>query len=223
MFEQAAQQHFEWHCEVGGVSSNGKGVCVGMGCFLSKDIVLSAAHVWGGVRHRYDSPCVTHSTGGFRCQVLREWSDWDVIVLRTVERIAGPQVPKTLGSVTNSHPTLSQDRMYLGREVGMISMLSWIDEEGSRDSRSLFTSGRVSSFHFPTSEDQKLKYGLANTVVQRGFSGSAVFLPDGAVVGVLVQFMSFPVDRENISWGRYLLPLVSPLHEIRDEIVGLLT
>ena len=32
-------------------------------------------------------------------------------------------------------------------------------------------------------------YGLANTVVQAGFSGSAVFPADGSIVGVLVQVL----------------------------------
>jgi hypothetical protein len=32
-------------------------------------------------------------------------------------------------------------------------------------------------------------YGLANTVVQRGFSGSAVFLADDSVVGVHANFI----------------------------------
>jgi hypothetical protein len=219
MFEQAAQQHFEWHCQVGGISSDQKGICVGMGCFLSKNIVLSAAHVWSGLHDSYEWPCVTHSTGGFRCEVLREWPDWDVIILRTIERILGPAVTKTPGT---AHPTLSQEKMYLGREVGMFSRLDLTAEEGSRDSLSLFTSGRVSSHHFPKSENQKLKHGLANTVVQRGFSGSAVFLPDGSVVGVLVEGISFPIDLENLSWGRYVIPLVSPLYEIREEIAGLL-
>ena len=59
-------------------------------------------------------------------------------------------------------------------------------------------------------------------VVQRGFSGSAVFLQDGSVVGVLVQCISFPIDLENLSWGRYVLPLISPVYEIRDQIAELL-
>src|SRR5690349_19281055 len=101
--------------------------------------------------------------------------------------------------------------MHLGREVGVFSRLSLADEEGARDSLSLFTSGRVSSFHFPTDDNQKLMYGLANTVVQPGFSGSAVFLADGFIVGVLVQTLSFPTDLEHLSLGRYVLPLVSPL------------
>jgi len=69
---------------------------------------------------------------------------------------------------------------------------------------------------------EQLKYRLSNTIVQSGFSGSAVFLQDGSVVGVLVQGVAFPVALENPSWGRYVLPLVSPLHEIREQISELL-
>jgi Trypsin-like peptidase domain len=219
MFEQAAQQHFEWHCQVGGTSIDRKGICVGMGCFLTDNIVLSAAHVWGAVREKYEWPCVVHSTGGFRCEVLREWPAWDVIVLRTKALIRDSAVTKTQRTPRPSQPVLSQERMYLGREVGVFSRLSLMNEE---DSLSLFTSGRVSSFHFPTDDNQRLKYGLANTVVQKGFSGSAVFLADGSIVGVLVQTLSFPVDLEHPSLGRYVLPIVSPLYEIREEIAGLL-
>ncbi len=87
MFEQAAQQHFEWHCQVGGISSDENGLCTGMGCFLAANIILSAAHVWESIRNRYEYPLVAHSSGGYRCEVLREWLDWDVIVLRTVQPI----------------------------------------------------------------------------------------------------------------------------------------
>jgi hypothetical protein len=75
----------------------------------------------------------------------------------------------------------------------------------------------------PTNENQKLIYGLANIVVSAALVEALVFLSDGSVVGVLVQSMSFPIDLENLSWGRYFLPLVSPLYEIREEIGRLLT
>jgi hypothetical protein len=219
MFEQAAQQHFEWHCQVGGISSDENGLCTGMGCFLAANIILSAAHVWESIRNRYEYPLVMHSSGGYRCEVLREWLDWDVIVLRTVHQIQGTD---TANKARAAFPPLSKERMYLGREVGMFSRLTTINEQGGRQSQSLFTSSRVSSVQLPKSEKEKLTYGLSNTVVQRGFSGSAVFLQDGSVVGVLVQFISFPIDLENLSWGRYVLPLVSPVYEIRDQIAELL-
>jgi hypothetical protein len=222
MFEQAARQHSLWYCKVGGVDSDLRVVDTGMGTFLSDKIVLSSAHVWSNVPDHFDSPCVMHSSGVFRCEVLKEWPDWDVILLGTVERITGPAVTKTPKAPPEPYPKLSQERMYVGREVGMFSSLSLADKDKERDSVNIFTSGRISLGRYPTSANQKLLYGLSNTVIQRGFSGSAVFLADGSVVGVLVQALVFPIDRENLSWGRYVLPLVSPLHEIREEIVGLL-
>jgi hypothetical protein len=222
MFEQAAQQHFEWHCQVGGISSDENGLCTGMGCFLAANIILSAAHAWESIRNRYEYPLVMHSSGGYRCEVLKEWLDWDVIVLRTVEQIRHRQGTDTANEARAAFPLVSKERMYLGREVGMFSRLSTIDEQGGRESQSLFTSSRVSSVQWPKSEKEKFTYGLSNTVVQRGFSGSAVFLQDGSVVGVLVQCISFPIDLENFSWGRYVLPLVSPVYEIRDQIAELL-
>jgi hypothetical protein len=220
MFEQAAWKHYKWNCSVGGISDDLRGMTVGMGCFLSDEIVLSAAHVWSGVAGRYTSPFVIHAEGGFRCEVLREWPEWDIILLRTVERIFGSATEPSNEAVL--HPPLSQEKMYLGREVGMFSRLSLADEETDHGSLNLFTAGRVSSWCLPSTENQKVMYGLSNTIVQRGFSGSAVFLADGSVVGVLVQTLSFPIDRMNLSFGRYAIPLGSPLYEIRQEIAGLL-
>jgi hypothetical protein len=217
MFEQAARQHSKWNCSVGGRAT------VGMGCFLSDEIVLSAAHVLSGVERSSDSPCVVHTSGVFRCEILREWSDWDIILLRTVERIKDPAVTKTPNAPPEPYPKLSQEKMYIGREVGMFSRLRLADQQGDHGSVSIFTSGRVSLGRYPKDENQKLMYGLSNTVVQRGFSGSAVFLENGSVVGVLVQTLTFPIDRQNLSFGRYAIPLVSPLYEIREEIGRLLT
>lgn len=178
--------------------------------------------MWGGARDHFDSPCVMHSSGVFRCEVLREWPDWDIILLRTVDRLVGRPVAETPSVQSDPYPGLSRERMYIGREVGMFSRLSLADEDEDRGSISLFTSGRVSSGRYPGNENQKLMYGLSNTVVQRGFSGSAVFLTDGSILGVLVQTLSFPIDRKYPSWGRYVIPMVSPLYEIREEIAGLL-
>src|SRR5258708_4280464 len=119
MFEQAAQQHFEWHCQVGGISSDENGLCAGMGCFLAANIILSAAHVWESIRNRYEYPLVAHSFGGYRCEVLRECLDWDVIVRRTVHKIRRRKGSDTAKEARAAFPPLSKERMCLGREVGM--------------------------------------------------------------------------------------------------------
>ena len=40
---------------------------------------------------------------------------------------------------------------------------------------------------------------------------------------MLVESLSFPIDLENLALGVYVLPLVSPLFRIRDEIAAVLT
>jgi len=214
MFQRAAQEHFCWHCSVGGGSEDGSGKVYGCGCLLHPRYVLTAAHIWNGVRETHHWPIVTRPTGAFRCEVVQEWKEWDIMVLRLLQKL--PRFPEE-ETVLQRYASLSDSRVFLGSHVGVISRLTLFDEFLSRDSKAHFSAGYVSML-WPAKDGQLEMHALSNIVVQRGFSGSPVFLPDGSIVGVLVQTISFPIDFEEPDGSRYVLPIMSPVLDIRDDV-----
>jgi hypothetical protein len=58
--------------------------------------------------------------------------------------------------------------------------------------------------------------------MQKGFSGSPIFLPSGLVVGVLVQSLSFRADFDDLNAPIYVLPVISPIkpmiHSLREAL-----
>jgi S1-C subfamily serine protease len=217
MFEKAAALHHKAHCCVGGINDQtGNGAVHGIGCFIHPSYVLTAAHVLRPVGDRYSWALVTTAAGGFKCEIRKTWPAWDIAVLKVVAPIGDNSVP------TEEQPTsapLSKADVYIGSAVGVFSRIRLYDEFGVK---AHFSSGYISMLMFPEDSSSTYNLALSNIVIQVGFSGSAVFLPDGSVVGVIVRMLSFPVDFGDPSEGRYHLPIMAPLSKIRAEIEDVL-
>jgi Trypsin-like peptidase domain len=221
MFEKAAALHHKAHCCVGGANDRtGDGSVHGIGCFIRPSYILTAAHVLRAVGDRYDWPLVTTATGGFKCEFRKTWPAWDIAVLKVVARIPDDSVPAELDT---TFAPLSEVNVYLGSAVGVFSRLRLYDEFGDHDSKAHFSCGYVSMWMFPEDSSGTYNLALSNIVIQAGFSGSPVFLPDGSVVGVIVRMLSFPANFEDPSEGRYHLPIMAPLSKIRAEVEDVLS
>ena len=218
MFSKSAGLFFNCQCSVGGGCSDSprSARIFGIGCLLDENHVLSAAHCWTGIEARFEWPAVMTLHGLFRCELAFCSEESDIMLLRMVEHIQKPpgdfEQPK-------QYAALSDEHVFLGSQVGTISQLNLLDRQGETSTRTHFSAGFVSMWLL---ENRPPRFALSGTVIQKGFSGSPVFLPSGLVVGVLVESLSFRANFLDPQAPIYVLPVISPIHPIIASLRGAL-
>lgn len=219
MFESAAKRHFVWNCNVGGGSKGNLGKSHGSGCVLDARHTLSAWHCWRDIRDRYDWPVVLRPDGLFKAEVVYHSAAADIVIFRSLDKLpTNVELPERL----SQYPSLSDDPLFLGVQVGFISRLTIHNSIDDSTSHSHFGAGYTSMFA-PSEEDSSPRIAISSVLMQKGFSGSAVFKPDGSIVGVLVQTLSFRADFKNLDAPIYSLPLISPIGPLIHEIHPILS
>lgn len=215
MFQSAATNHFAWQCDVGGGSKTDHGGLSGNGCMLDNIHVLTARHVWTSICHKYEWPVALRQDGLFRCEVAFESPEHDIMVLRTVAPMSDPT-----GTPPPTYPKLSTDKMFLGSFVGFISRLQLGTAEQA-ESLPHFAFAVVSVLPAPQN-GRVFQFALSSTVMQFGFSGSAVFRQDGSIVGVLTSNLRFCADLHDSTAPVYSLPCVSPIFPLVQQLESII-
>jgi hypothetical protein len=77
----------------------------------------------------------------------------------------------------------------LGNSVGYLAWLKLPDGRGTN----YFGSAFVSAMKRPTG-GMGVRWMLSEGLIQSGFSGSAVFTPEGSILGVITDAFRFPVS-----------------------------
>jgi hypothetical protein len=201
---------------VGGGSRDVRGKLFGKGCWLSETHVLTAQHVWSAIRDEYEWPVAIRYDGLYRCEVVFEQADADLLILKAVAKLARADL-----SQPTTYPGVSANQAFLGKTVGYLATLK-IPKAGETDHHTYFASASVSMF-LNTGPSKGLYLALTGGLIQRGFSGGPVFEENGDVVGVLVQSLRFPVDLENPMLSIATMPIMSPVLPHRNEILSALT
>jgi hypothetical protein len=217
MFEAACRDYLLWQCSVGGGSSQEKGKLHGMGCVLDSSHVLTARHVWTQIEKNYSWPVVLKFDGLFRCEIALESVAHDIMVLRTAAKLEAVQM-----ETPTTFPSLSSSLLFIGASVGFISALRLHESFQKSTRHTYFGSGSVAFLVCPT-DDLAATYALSGCVVQKGMSGSPVFRPDGSLVGVFIETLSFATDILDPASPMYLLPVVSPIRPLLSQIQTLLS
>ncbi len=212
MFQNAANKYFNWFCSVGGGSPSIKGKSHGMGCTLDAKHILTAYHCWSSIKHQYEWPVVLKSDGVFRCEVIFKSSDSDIAVLRAIERIDD----RSIGSYKD-YPKFTDIPLFLGASVGFMSSLTLYDSLEESNTYTHLSTGTI-SFFLRSNNTKAPQFAISSTVIQKGCSGSAVFRPDGRIVGVIVQTLSFGVDLFDPNSPRHVLPVVTSISPFIDDI-----
>jgi hypothetical protein len=222
MFASSASHFFDCSCIVGG-GCNGNppvGIMHGIGCLLDKSHVLTAAHCWTRVKEKYEWPAVGTLDGLFRCEVAFQSEEFDILLLRLLELVKAS--PSSLAlKQPESYAQLGDDQIFLGSQVGFISRLKLQNTLDDTSTHTHFSAAFVSMM-LPGSTARGMqnypRFALSGTVMQKGFSGSPVFLPSRSIVGVLVESVSFRANFDDANAPIYVLPVISP---IRPVISGL--
>jgi hypothetical protein len=215
MFQEAAAKHLKSYCQVGGGSGpDTKDIKFhGVGSALNANHIITARHVWTTIKDHYEFPVVFTKTEMIRCGVAFESAEYDILILRRVDVLIKLPVDSE-----EQYVALSAMPLELGASVGFISDLKLPQPLRDCPIHAHFSSATVSMIFPPTKLSEGLLFALSGTVIQPGFSGSAVFRPDGSIVGVLVKTLSFRADFENLRAPIYVLPVVSPIWPLNKQI-----
>jgi hypothetical protein len=214
MFADSAKLHFLTCCDVGAGSRDVRGQIFGKGCWLSETHVLTALHVWREIRDEYEWPVAIRYDGLYRCEVVFEQADADLLVLEAVAKLEHADIAQPA-----KYPGISSNQPFLGKTVGYLASLK-VPKGGVTDHHTYFASACVSMF-MKTGSSKALYLALTGGLIQRGFSGGPVFEENGNVVGILVQSLRFPVDLDNPMLSIATMPIMSALFPHRNEIISL--
>ena len=215
MFEESAKLHFLCKCNVGGGSPEVQGKLYGMGCLLDQNHVLTARHVWSTIKPGYGWPVVLKHDGLYKCQVVFEDQDADLLVIRATEKVVACEL-----TPPPKYPNLTVNAPFIGKTVGSMASLKvhgLDNEEGS----TYFSMSSLSMFMSGT-PGKALHIAMTGSLIQRGFSGGPVFEENGDILGVLIQSLRFPLDPSNPSVSFTTMPIMSAVFPYRAEIVSLL-
>jgi hypothetical protein len=190
----------------------------GVGCVLDENHLLTAAHVL-----KPGSGFIAAIVGQalVRCEISFESKEFDICLLRMVEPLNGRW------ENVKTFPRLSSGAVSLGTSVAFFSPVSLfrqpekVVEETATQGQFHLTTGTVSMVLPPDEINRQEKYLISTPIAQKGFGGSAVFLADGTVVGVVIQMLVFQAENDPFA-PAYRLPVMSPILTLRKQIQTLL-
>ncbi len=217
MFKDSAKKYYNWTCSVGGGSATVMGKIYGMGCVLDELHTITAHHCWTSISHKYEWPVVLREDGLFLCEIVFNSTSHDIIIYKSIKKLSDK--PKGLIS---EYPNISEEHLFLGESVGFMSRLTTYVSYDKSTSHTHFSSGTISMFQ-KNEEQTAMQFVISSTVIQKGFSGSAVFTPDGSLVGILVQTLRFAADIEDPESEIYTLPVMAPIRPLINEINNAIT
>lgn len=210
MFQDAAKLYWKARCFVGGGSPSIPGKIHGGGCQIADDLVVSALHVWTEISHQYDYPVAGISSGLHRCEIIFQSDSHDVMLLRAVEKINDNSLYDSV-----EYPKFCNDYPTVGMSVGFVSRLELYETIDNRRGHTFLGNGEV-CMNIKSLDDEVHNFAISATVMQKGFSGSPVFRPDGTLIGVLIQTVRFRAEIEDLSAPVYQLPVFGSILPIRN-------
>ncbi len=202
MFEDAAKLHYAALGHVGGGSRHVKGELYGKGCWLSEKHILTARHIWLGLKDSFEWPVAIRHDGLWKCEIVFEQANADLLLMKTVTKLDNAEL-----SQPNRYPGISANRPFLGRTVGYLASLNV--PEGDKENKHTYFSMSCISMFLPNSSVKAVHYALTGGLIQKGFSGGPVFEENGDMLGILIQSLRFPVDPENPILSFATMPIMS--------------
>ena len=216
MFKEAARLHYSCNCLVGGGTRYTTGHLLSMGCVLDDRHLLTARHCWEEISCQYRWPVALRHNGMFRCEIVFEDPRRDIAVLRTVEKISGNDLEPIA-----RYPHLSPEELVLGAPVGFVSSLTLHNYADEATSHLHLAIGYVSMF-LQDHANGTQQFALSTAVVQPGFAGSAVFLPGGDIIGVVVRTVVWRAECKDSQVPSYDFPVVAPILPLINDLRAVL-
>ena len=183
----------------------------GRGCLIGPAHVLTALHVVELIRRNYKSLAVGKHDGLFSADIVYSDSSSDIAVLKVGELVEPlNQEPPAL------YPTISERVPEIGMAVGHLSILNkQYEGTGKRFAGMFFSAGHV-AFMLRVPE---LRWAIVGGFCESGFSGSPAFLPDGSLIGVIVETTQTMADSAQAVPQAFTFPVISALAPMRAKIL----
>jgi hypothetical protein len=146
----------------------------------------------------------------FRCKIAYESSAQDIAVLIAedlLERVEWPEPTR--------YPEWPMSLPKHGMSVGYMARL----QMSNSASMTYFAQSALSMIVLDE-QSQARRFMLGNGIIQSGFSGSAVFSPDGRIHGILVQAYQFPVESGHAHPALHTQPIMACISDVLSDIRG---
>jgi len=212
MFQKATRMYSNLLCNMGGGDSPQQAKLGGYGCLLTPDHVITANHCLTAALREHSFPVALTGNALRKAMLIWRSEEYDVCVLHLQE-------------VLHSFPALNNPQVYptdferpaeLGNIVGYLSAFHRADESGEENRYTFFSCAPISFLasrgcHGP-------RFALASGFIESGVSGSPVFLPCGAFVGVVVQSQEIPITCHDSTVQRVRFPVFSAIRPVAADI-----
>lgn len=212
MFQEACAVYRECLCSVGGGGPTNNPRIFGYSCLLSPQHVLTCRHIVANLMKRFEWLVAFKREGIFKCEVIFDDRQTDLAVLVTTEQITEGQ-----GKPCANYPLLARQSLTQGMTVGYLTRLWKQDHKGEQGVYNYFSSAHT-SYLFDT-EHGTTVWVLSGGLIESGFSGSPVFLPDGSLIGKVVGVAAMTADLEGLPKVPCYFPQISGNHSLPREVL----
>jgi len=216
MFVTATRQYWSLLCNVGGGSSTDKGKLHGLGCLLSPNHAVTARHVWDDVKGRYQWPVILKYDGLFRCRIVHDAVDLDVMFLEADACLDG----SSSRQAPTQYPQVYPDWPPYGLSVGFLTRMTLRNSGVEEQRYSAFSQASV-SMHLKKKDTDPPWFAISGGIFQKGSSGGPVYTADGQLLGVIIQSHQFVADFDHQLPTIINTPVVAPLYPLLSVVKGL--
>jgi hypothetical protein len=219
MFSTAVSTFSQVKCFVGWNSKQDGIKFSGSGCILTPDVAVTALHTLRPIPFPGASPILNKHDGIYHGTIEVAAEDEDIAVIRIGARITGlqknHQAPK-------SYPLLPTAPPAIGMSVGYLARITFTDGTGAPYFAPAALSAMVPLDPPYKGSAPPLRCMLSDGIIQSGFSGSAVFSPDGVIHGVLTHHFRFSVSAAGEKPRFHSRALMTPLSAVLAEVKRLI-
>jgi hypothetical protein len=212
MFQSACALYRECLCSFGAGGPKQKPRIFSYSCLVSPKHVLTCRHVVAGLSERFPWLVTFRRDGIFRCEEIFDDVQTDVAVLGI-----GQQLSASESAPCSSFPLLSQQPIGQGMTVGYLTRLWKKDFAGEQGVYTYFSSAHT-SYRYDTEHGTSV-WVLSGGLIESGFSGSPVFLPDGSLIGKIVGASCMMAGTEGLPEVPCYFPQISGNSSIPREVL----
>jgi hypothetical protein len=185
-----------------------------MGCFLTENHILTAAHIPARIIKRGNGVSVFRWDASLSAEVVWASEDYDVAVLRT--RDVEQRQPPPLARPSWFPQDIGERQLGHGLTVGYFTRLRRKPPSGDSFMYSVFFSSTISFVH--SEEKWKGAWGLSDGHIESGFSGSPVFATDGHLLSVVVGELLVSPAGDSVSGDIPQFPLIACLDRVAVDV-----
>jgi hypothetical protein len=189
----------------------------GLGCLLDNKYIITAAHVINSL-NKSNLSAVCKYDGIYRFDVIYYSSEYDISILKTVEKIYALDTTKKVSEPIAIYKNIPS----VGLSVGYMGHFIYNEVFNEKTSTICFSQAYISFRDCTSYSKTSLFLGLSGGITQQGFSGGPVFTINGELVGVMSKLAPYIFDYDNPLKPLNSIPIITSLYPVYSEIDNLI-